>query len=103
MKIAAAAINCDDVNDHRKFVKKNTFSCTLLSDPNKLFMDAVKSRTSRRIAASLLMLDVKTGKVLKVWYENDWDAFSTKDLLVSEIKSYRSNPVAYVQMQIGIR
>lgn len=103
LKIAAAAINCDDVNDHRKYVKKNTFSCTLLSDPTKCFMDSVKARTSRRITASLLFLDVKSGKVLKIWYENDWDAFSTKDLIVNEIKAYRSNPKAYVQMQIGIR
>ena len=51
----------------------------------------------------LMMLDVKSEKVLKVWYENDWDAFTTKDLLVEEIKLYRDNPVSYIQSQIGIR
>ena len=66
-------------------------------------MDGVKARLPGRLAACLLILDVRTDKVLKVWYENDWDAFSTKDLLSDEIKSYRKNPVAYVQMQIGIR
>ena len=41
-------------------------------------MDAVKARLPGRLAACLLILDVRTDKVLKVWYENDWDAFSTK-------------------------
>ena len=44
LKVAAAAINCDDVNDHRKYVKKNTLTCALLADPSKRFMDAVKVR-----------------------------------------------------------
>ena len=41
-------------------------------------MDGVKARLPGRLAACLLILDVRTDKVLKVWYENDWDAFSTK-------------------------
>ena len=44
LKVAAAAVNCDDVNDHRKYAKKNTLTCALLSDPSKRFMDAVKVR-----------------------------------------------------------
>ena len=66
-------------------------------------MDATKCRTPGRIMSCLMMLDVKSEKVLKVWYENDWDAFTTKDLLVEEIKLYRENPVSYIQSQIGIR
>lgn len=67
------------------------------------FMDAARCRTPGRIASALFLLDVKSEKVLKVWYENDWDAFTTKDLLVEEIKLYRSNPISYIQSQIGIR
>jgi len=103
LKVASCAINCDDTNDHRKYVKKNKLSCTLLSDPSRQFMDAVKSRMPGRIMSSMMLLDVKSNKVLKIWYENDWDAFTTKDLLVEEIKAYRQNPVSYIQSQIGIR
>jgi hypothetical protein len=35
LKVASCAINCDDTNDHRKYVKKNKLSCTLLSDPSR--------------------------------------------------------------------
>ena len=35
LKVASCAINCDDTNDHRKYVKKNKLSCTLLSDPTR--------------------------------------------------------------------
>lgn len=66
-------------------------------------MDIVKCRTQGRLSASLVLMDVKSERVLKVWYENDWDAFTTKDLLVEEVKQYRANPVGYVQSQIGIR
>jgi hypothetical protein len=66
-------------------------------------MDAVKCRFQGRLGAALVLLDVKSERVLKVWYENEWDAVTTKDLLVDEIKQYRANPVGYVQSQIGIR
>ena len=35
--VAAAVINCDDQNDHRKFLKRNSLvgSCFLLRDPTK--------------------------------------------------------------------
>ena len=35
LKVASCAINCDDTNDHRKYVKKNKLTCTLLSDPTR--------------------------------------------------------------------
>jgi peroxiredoxin len=35
LKVASCAINCDDINDHRKYVKKNKLSCVLLSDPSR--------------------------------------------------------------------
>jgi hypothetical protein len=67
------------------------------------FMDVVKCRAQGRLSASLVLLDVKSERVLKVWYENDWDAVTTKDLLVDEVEQYRANPTGYVQSQIGIR
>ena len=35
LKVGTAAVNCDDTNDHRKYVKKNVLTCTLLNDPSK--------------------------------------------------------------------
>ena len=35
LNICSAAINCDESNDHRKFLKRNTLSCSLLTDPSK--------------------------------------------------------------------
>ena len=63
----------------------------------------MKCKTSMSLASALILLNVKTEKVLKVWYENDWDAFTTKDMIVEEVKLYRKNPVQYTQTQIGIR
>jgi len=46
LSISLAVVNCDDYNDHRKFLKKNTVgtSLSLLSDPTKKYMDFVKAR-----------------------------------------------------------
>lgn len=126
--ITLAVINCDDFNDHRKFLKKNsgiTFSLlcgnycqfsffklhkhyfkrkfSTCSDPTKKFMDASKCRANKRLLSALMIMEISTGKILKVWYENDWDAFTTKDLLVDELRLYRKNPTLYAQNQIGLR
>lgn len=106
LKIKLLAVNCDDSNDQRKFVKKNALlagACKLLCDPSKKFMDTVKCRAPGRLSSSLLIIDTKTGKIIKVWYENDWDTITTKDMIADEIKAYRTNPVSYMQSQIGIR
>lgn len=106
LKIAPAAINCDDRNDHRKYLKKNpNVKFSLLNDPTKKVMDLFKCRSSNsnRLLASLIILEVKSGCILKVWYENDWDAFETKDLIIEEVQAYRRNPRAYLESQIGIR
>jgi peroxiredoxin len=104
LAISLAVVNCDDFNDHRKFLKKNTgLLFPLLADPSKCMMDSIKCRASKRLVSALLLLEVSTGKVIKVWYENDWDALTTKDLLVDEMKVYRKNPVSYAQSQIGLR
>ena len=43
--VSIAVINCDDSNDHRKYLKKNSNTMfTLLSDPKKVLMDASKCR-----------------------------------------------------------
>ena len=106
LKVKLVAINCDDVNDQRKFVKKNGAlkgTCTLLCDISRKFMDGVKCRTPGRLASSLLIMETGSGKVLKVWYENDWDTITTKDMIMEEVRNYRANPVSYIQSQIGIR
>lgn len=104
LALSLAVINCDDFNDHRKFLKKNSgLSFPLLSDPSKAMMDVAKCRANKRIASALMLLEMKTGKVIKIWYENDWDALTTKDLLIDELKQYRKNPIEYLQNQIGLR
>jgi peroxiredoxin len=104
LKVSIAAVNCDDCNDIRKYLKKNkrvTFS--LLSDSDKRFMDALKCRSKNFLSSALLLLDPSSGKILRIWYENDFDAFTTKDLLNDEIKNYRLNPEQFLRRQIGIQ
>eukprot|EP01036_Dinobryon_divergens_P031814 gene31814-41289_t len=102
------AVNCDDSADQRKFLKKNAGLLSggltsIMSDPTKQFMDLTKCRTSSRLKSALFLVEAATGKVLKVWYEPDWDPLTTKDLLVEEITLYRQNPRFYLQSQLGIR
>jgi peroxiredoxin len=104
LSLSLAVINCDDFNDHRKFMKKNSgLSFALLSDPSKAMMDSTKCRANKRLASALMFIEKLTGKIIKIWYENDWDALTTKDLLVDEVKLYRKNPTQYLQNQIGLR
>ncbi len=46
LSTCVCAVNCDDSNDHRKFIKKNNnnIKFPLLSDPTKKFMDLLKCR-----------------------------------------------------------
>ena len=46
LSACVCAVNCDDSNDHRKFIKKNNnnIKFPLLSDPTKKFMDLMKCR-----------------------------------------------------------
>eukprot|EP01041_Mallomonas_annulata_P005626 gene5626-11354_t len=103
LRVSLLAVNCDVPNDHRKFLKKNTLSFPLLADPTKAFMDAAKCRAKNRLSSALLLLEASSGRVLKIWYENDWDVMTTKDMILEEIKEYRADPKMYVQSQIGIR
>jgi len=107
LKAATVLVNCDDVNDHRKFKKKNSVggqsSSILLSDPQRTVMDAMRCKADKRLLSCMGMLDVTRGTLLKVWYEGDWDPVTTKDLLVEEITAYRANPSQFVQSQIGLR
>lgn len=41
-------------------------------------MDLTKCRTSSRLKSALFLVEAATGKVLKVWYEPDWDPLTTK-------------------------
>jgi len=101
--VETVAVNCDDANDHRKYLKKNSASFALLADPNKAFMKLLKCTGQNRLAAALVLLEASSSRVLKIWYENDWDTFNTRDLIVDEVKSFRQNPRSYVESQIGIR
>lgn len=104
LKVAVGAVNCDDQNDHRKFLKKATKpSYALLSDPTRSFMDLVKARQGKRIMSVLFLLHVPTKSVLHVWYEQDFDVFTTKATVVEAIKAYRADPRGYMERQIGIR
>ena len=49
-----------------------------------------------------VMLTQKDCIVVKVWYQNDWDPFTTKDVVEEEIRQYRRSPAAYLQAQIGL-
>ena len=66
-------------------------------------MSTIKCREEGIIKSSLMFVQASTGLVLKVWYEDAWDVFETKDLIMEEINSYLINPQSYVQSQIGIR
>lgn len=76
-------------------------------------------RSNKRLSSVLFMMDMKTGGIIKIWYEDDWDAFATKvfsnliysfcdtltknlmkDTIVEEIKAYRKNPKAYLESQL---
>lgn len=103
LKISLVAVNCDESNDLRKFLKKNSYPFPLYTDPKKSFMDATKCRAKKRLSASLMVIEISSGRVLKVWYEGAWDPVTTKDLISEEIIEYRTDPIAYVQSQIGIR
>lgn len=53
LKVASCAINCDDINDHRKYVKKNKLSCVLLSDPSRKVKLAEKTYSISYLMISL--------------------------------------------------
>lgn len=55
LNIALAAINCDDANDHRKFLKKVTLPFKLMTDPTKQVCTFVKAHVS------ITQLDLKNG------------------------------------------
>eukprot|EP01038_Epipyxis_sp_PR26KG_P015524 gene15524-20954_t len=103
LKISLLAVNCDESNEQRKFLKKNVLPFPLLADTNKKLMDAIRCRAHKRITSALVIIDVSSRKILKIWYEKDWDSATTRDLILDEITNYRRNPQHYVQSQIGIR
>lgn len=105
LRVKLLAINCDDVADMKKFSKKSKdigSLCTLLIDPTKTFVDSFKCREGKLVSA-LAIVDLASGKVLKIWYESDWDTIFTKNMVVSEIEAYRKNPDIFMETQIGIR
>jgi len=87
--IGLAAINCDNPNEHRKFLKKNALKFPLLSDTSKTFMSIAHCVGTRRLVSALIILESKTNEIVKIWYENEFDVVTTKNLLVQEIEKYR--------------
>ncbi len=102
LNVETCAINCDDYNDHRKFLKKNSFSFPLFSDPSKEFMSQIKCTGQSRLSSAVFIIEVSSKKILKVLYEEDFDPFNLGDLVIDNIKEYRDNPKFYVESQIGI-
>ena len=66
-------------------------------------METIKCKSSGNLASALFILDVSDGTILKIWYENEFDAFATNDLVVDEVKNYRKDPDGYRKRQIGLR
>jgi hypothetical protein len=75
---------------------------TLACDPSKRLMEGLKAKARGRLSSSLLLLETKTGRVLKIFY-GGYDVFSTADLLVEELREYRRDPKSFIQSQIGVR
>lgn len=106
LQAGLVAVNCDDWNDHRKFAKKGNGlpqSVSLLNDPKRILVDEVRCKTDMGMQSALILMDVESCQVLKVWYQNDWDVFTTRDLITDEIKMYRQDPREYMEAQIGLR
>lgn len=78
LKCSLLAVNCDDANDIRKYLKKHPLPYPFLCDPNRKLMDELQCRVDKRISSALLMVKISSGLILKIWYENDWDPFTTK-------------------------
>jgi hypothetical protein len=66
-------------------------------------MDSAKCRVDKRLCSALFLVDVSTGAVLKIWYEGDWDATTTTDMIIEEITAFRANPRQFMELQIGLR
>ena len=101
--VETVAMNCDDWNDHRNYLKKNSVTFSLLADPKKEFMSQLKCTGQNRLSMALVLLEASSSRVLKIWYENDWDTFNTKDLIVDEMTALRKDPRGYMESQIGIQ
>jgi hypothetical protein len=118
MKIAAVAVNTDDSNDHRKMIKRvgSDPVYSLLSDPTGILMEALKCKSPGRSVSALLLLSLnkkkETGEtrmasdvdatIVRVLYQGDWDASTTRDVVVEEVEEYRKDPVGYMQRQVGL-
>ena len=104
LKLSVTVVNCDDHNDHRKFLKKNKgINFPLLSDPQKKFVESIKCKCKGSLASALFFIDVSNGMILRIWYENDFDPFAANDLVLDEIKNYRKDPDGFLRRQLGRR
>lgn len=51
----------------------------------------------------MLLLEASTGRILKIWYENNSVVSGAKHLITEEVELYRKNPFFYMSAQRGIR
>ncbi len=69
-------------------------------------MDAIKCRSDGRLMAALVLVELRApspGRVLRVWCEDTWDPWMTKDVVLEEVCAYRRSPAKYLQAQIVLR
>jgi hypothetical protein len=79
-------------------------------------MEALKCKSPGRSVSALLLLSLnkkkETGEtrmasdvdatIVRVLYQGDWDASTTRDVVVEEVEEYRKDPVGYMQRQVGL-
>ena len=41
-------------------------------------MDTFLCRNNHRLVSALVIYDIKTSMIIRIWYENEWDSFNTK-------------------------
>lgn len=124
LKMAAVAVSTDDSNDHRKMLKRIGGSppYAVLSDSTGILMEALKCKQPGRSVSALLILALNKAQpvdpwkegdgkrvakdsdatIIRVLYQGDWDAYTTKDIILEEVEEYRNNPKAYMQRQVGL-
>jgi hypothetical protein len=40
---------------------------------------------------------------MQVWYDDRFDPYAMRDLIMDEMKAYRKDPKSFIRSQIGIR
>lgn len=53
-------------------------------------MTALKCKGDRRLESAVLVMDIKTSTIIKIWYESDeaFDPYNMKDKVITSIKTF---------------